>query len=91
MTISMWDWEIMDFLRGKGIEVLAPYTKEQSRVMCRALAVKRSLRDSSFLIFQDNPGDGFQPEIFKCFYWWTEECTSLLHRRFGITVERKSL
>lgn len=91
MTISMWDWEIMNFLKAKGVEVLAPYSKEQSQVICRALATKRSLQDSSFLIFQDNPGEGFQPEIFKCFYWWTEECTALLHQRFGVTVERKSL
>ncbi|MEM0111898.1 MAG: hypothetical protein QXK90_03955, partial [Candidatus Parvarchaeota archaeon] len=25
-TFSMWDWEIISFLRGEGIEVLAPYS-----------------------------------------------------------------
>jgi hypothetical protein len=91
MTISMWDWEIMNFLRGKGVSVLAPYNKEQSQTICRSLALKKSLHETTFLIFQDNPGEGFQPDIFKCFYWWGSECTELLHKRLGITIERRSL
>ncbi|MDD4574104.1 MAG: hypothetical protein PHR69_07815, partial [Sphaerochaeta sp.] len=75
MTISMWDWEIMNFLKGKGVKVLAPYNKVQSKVICRSLALQRKMQSTSFLIFQDNPGEGFQPDIFKCFYWWGEECT----------------
>ena len=70
MTISMWDWEIMNFLKGKNINVLAPYNKGQTQVICRSLALRREMKRTSFLIFQDNPGDGFQPDIFKCFYWW---------------------
>ena len=91
MTISMWDWEIMNFLKGKGVKVLAPYNKVQSKVICRSLALQRKMQSTSFLIFQDNPGEGFQPDIFKCFYWWGEECTKLLHKKFGITIERTSL
>ncbi|MCK9286444.1 MAG: hypothetical protein PHU24_01220 [Sphaerochaetaceae bacterium] len=91
MTISMWDWEIMDFLRGKGVQVLAPYNKQQSEIICRSLALKRKMRQTTFLIFQDNPGEGFQPEIFKCFYWWGKECTELLHEKFGLSIERRSL
>jgi hypothetical protein len=91
MTISMWDWEIMNFLRGKKVKVLAPYNKDQSRVICRSLALRKKMQDTTFLIFQDNPGEGFQPDIFKCFYWWGEECTELLHEKFGITIERTSL
>jgi len=91
MTISMWDWEIMNFLKSKGVSVLAPYHKDQSQRICRALALKRSMRGTTFLIFQDNPGEGFQPDIFKCFYWWGTECTQLLHDRLGITIERRSL
>jgi len=91
MTISMWDWEIMNFLKGKGVKVLAPYSKDQSEVICRSLALKRKMRDTRFLVFQDNPGEGFQPDIFKCFYWWGSECTDLIREKFGITIERSSL
>lgn len=48
MTISMWDWEIMDFLRGKGVQVLAPYNKQQSEIICRSLALKRKMRQTTF-------------------------------------------
>ncbi len=91
MTISMWDWEIMNFLRGKGVSVLAPYHESQARVACRALALRKSMAAARFLVFQDNPGEGFQPEIFKCFYWWTDECTKIIRERLGITITRKSL
>jgi len=91
MTISMWDWEIINFLKWKGVDVLSPYTKEQTETVCRSLAAKKEMAQSKFLIFQDNPGKGFQPEIFKCFYWWTEECTKLLSEVFGVTIERRSL
>lgn len=91
MTISMWDWEIINFLQGKHVTVLAPYNKGQSEAICRSLALKREIQNTTFLIFQDNPGEGFQPEIFKCFYWWSNECTQLLEERFGISIERRSL
>ena len=91
MTISMWDWEIMNFLKGKGVQVLSPYNKDQSQVICKSLALKRKMKQTKFVIFQDNPGEGFQPDIFKCFYWWGTECTNLLHQKFGVTVERTSL
>ncbi len=91
MTISMWDWEIMNFLKGKGVKVLAPYNECQTRVICRSLAVRRAMTKTKFLIFQDNPGEGFQPDIFKCFYWWGDECTQRLQEKFGITIERRSL
>lgn len=91
MTMSMWDWEIINFLQGRSVSVLAPYNKAQSEAICRALALKRDLKNTTFLIFQDNPGEGFQPDIFKCFYWWGTECTQLLREKFGITVERRSL
>ncbi len=91
MTISMWDWEIINFLKNKGTKVLAPYNKEQSQVICKSLALKRQMADSTFLIFQDNPGEGFQPDIFKCFYWWGSECTQRIKEKFGLTIERKSI
>ena len=90
-TFSMWDWEIMNYLKGKGVAALAPYNLAQALAYCRMLAAKRRLGESKFLIFQDNPGDGFQPEIFKCFYWWEQEATDRLRDKFGISVEKRSL
>lgn len=89
-TVSMWDWEIGGYLRSEGIETLAPYSLEQARRICRALAVKRELRNAKFLVFQDNPGEGFQASIFKRFYWWEDECSARMLDKFGITIMRKS-
>jgi hypothetical protein len=89
-TISMWDWEINRYLAAEGVRVLAPYNLEQARQMCRACALKRELRGMKLLVYQDNPGQGFQPEIFKRFYWWEKECVDRLHDKFGVTVLKKS-
>lgn len=90
-TFSMWDWEIMNFLKGHGVATLAPYNLDLLRLMCRTLAVRKAMREAKFVVFQDNPGEGFQPEIFKSFYWWEEGCVRDITERFGITVERRSL
>ncbi len=37
-TMSMWDWEIDRYLRLQGIEMITPYTLEQTKAICRALA-----------------------------------------------------
>ena len=89
-TLSMWDWEIRTYLRGEVIETIAPYTLKQTRQICRALSVKRDLRRLKFVIYQDNPGEGFQPAIFKRFYWWENECTQRMFDKFGITIEKRS-
>jgi hypothetical protein len=89
-TVSMWDWEIGNFLREKGMATIAPYNLEQAKALCRALAVKRELRESKFVVFQDDPGEGFQPQIFKCFYWWEDECIERMREKFGITMVKKS-
>lgn len=89
-TLSMWDWELIDYLRGEGIETLAPYDLEQSRLICRALYTRQMLARSRFLVFQDNPGDGAQAPIFKRFYWWEDECTQRLREAFGVKVEKYS-
>ena len=78
-TVSMWDWEISNFLKGKGIPTVAPYSLKESRTICRILSTKRKMASSRFLIFQDNPGEGFQPEIFKSFYWWEKESDDTLN------------
>ena len=89
-TVSMWDWEINQFLRSEGVTVVAPYDLEQARLACRLLALRRGLRGSKFVVYQDNPGEGFQASIFKRFYWWEEECTARLKERFGLEIERRS-
>lgn len=89
-TVSMWDWEINQQLRAEGLTVIAPYDLKQTRQVCRMLAAKRRLRGGRFLVYQDNPGEGFQAEIFKRFYWWEDDCTVQLEQQFGIQVERRS-
>lgn len=89
-TMSMWDWEINAFLAAAGVNVIAPYNLEQSRSVCRALALRRELTRSRFLVYQDNPGEGFQPEIFKRFYWWENACTQTIFNRFGVEILRRS-
>lgn len=89
-TVLMWDWEIVAYLRSAGVETIAPPSLEQSRKVCRALGIKRELRDSRFLVFQDNPGEGFQAEIFKRFYWWEAECIQRMQDKFGVTIDKQS-
>ena len=89
-TLSMWDWEIASYMRAEGVETIAPYTPEQAKTVCRALAVRRALRQTKFLAYQDDPGEGFQADIFKRFYWWEDECTQRIQEKFGIAIERRS-
>jgi hypothetical protein len=89
-TVSMWDWEIASYLRGEGIDTIAPYDLDQTKTLCRGLVVKRELRQTKFLVFQDNPGAGAQASIFKRFYWWEDECTQRIFNRFGVTIVKRS-
>ena len=89
-TMAMWDWEICSYLREIGVTILAPYGFEQAKHICRALGAKRALTGGKFIVFQDNPGSGFQPEIFKRFYWWEDECTQRMLDKFGLRVEKRS-
>jgi len=89
-TLSMWDWEIAGYLKSAGVKTIAPYTLQQTKTICRALAVKRELQQTKFLVFQDNPGEGFQASIFKRFYWWEDECTQRMLDKFGVTVVKRS-
>jgi len=89
-TVNMWDWEIVSYLRSEGIDSLAPYSLEKTKTACRALSVKRDLQQTKFLVFQDNPGQGFQGDIFKRFYWWEDECVQRMMDKFGITLVKKS-
>ncbi|MBW7959526.1 MAG: hypothetical protein H3C69_08190 [Candidatus Promineofilum sp.] len=89
-TLNMWDWEIVAYLESEGVTAIAPYTLEQTKMLCRAAAARSELRGSKFLVFQDNPGEGFQPAIFKRFYWWEDEAAQRLFDKFGITIVKKS-
>ncbi len=89
-TMSMWDWEIRSYLRSQGIDTIAPYNLDQTLKIMRALRVKRGLRQAKFVVFQDNPGAGFQASIFKRFYWWEDEATRRMFEKFGIRIVKKS-
>jgi hypothetical protein len=89
-TVNMWDWEIVSFLKANGITTFAPYDLELTKTICRALGVRREMRETRFLVFQDNPGEGFQAAIFKRFYWWEDRCTAALKQKFGLTIEKRS-
>jgi hypothetical protein len=89
-TLSMWDWELATYLRSEGVKVITPYNLEQTRKVLAALAAQKQLRNTTFLVFQDNPGEGFQAPIFKRFYWWEQECSDRMAAKFGLRIVRKS-
>ena len=90
-TMAMWDWEIISYLKAAGVPVIAPYSLTGAEITCRALAAKRQLREGKFLVYQDQPGrGGQQPDIFRRFYWWEDECSQRIHDKFGLTIERRS-
>lgn len=89
-TVAMWDWEIVSFLKSEGLKAFAPYNLDLARKICRSLGLKREMKQTKFLVFQDSPGEGMQASIFKRFYWWEERCTQLMKKKFGITIEKKS-
>jgi hypothetical protein len=91
-TVSMWDWEINSFLTAKGMRVIGPTSLEKTKQVCRALALRRQLKRSKFLVYQDNPaGPGsLQYEIFKRFYWWEPECVDAIEKKYGLKVLKKS-
>jgi hypothetical protein len=91
-TLSMWDWEIITYLKGEGAggQLIAPYNIEHTRTVLRGLAVQRQLRTSKFVVYQDDPGEGMQAPIFKRFYWWEDECVQRLLAKFGIQIDKRS-
>lgn len=89
-TLNMWDWEIVAYLEAEGVSTIAPYSLDQTKMVCRAAAARGQMRGSKFLVFQDNPGEGFQAAIFKRFYWWEDEAIRRLFDKFGITIVKRS-
>ncbi|MFC4242143.1 hypothetical protein ACFOYW_02055 [Gryllotalpicola reticulitermitis] len=89
-TVSMWDWEIRDFLRRRGVSTLAPTSLTEMHDLFRALAARERLETATMLAYLDDLGGGKQPDIFKRFFWWEDECVDLIKQQFGTTVERRS-
>ncbi len=89
-TMAMWDWEIVSYLQEKGVDVFAPNNLETAYKICRAFKLKREIREKSFLVYQDDPGDGMQASIFKRFFWWEDECLNKIKEKFGINIIKKS-
>ena len=91
-TVSMWDWEINSFLSAKGVRVIGPTDLEKTKQACRALALRRQLKQSKLLVYQDKPAEvgSLQYEIFKRFYWWEPECVKAIQEKFGVSVVKKS-
>ncbi|MDR1291987.1 MAG: hypothetical protein LBJ91_01120 [Clostridiales Family XIII bacterium] len=90
-TVEMWDWEIVAYLREKGMNVYSPYSVELAKVVIRSIATKKAMRGGAkFLMFQDSPGEGMQAYIFKRFFWWEEECTRRLEDTFGVRLVYRS-
>jgi hypothetical protein len=89
-TLSMWDWEIAEYLRCEGVTTIGPYDPGQTRRIVAALGVKRQLHQTKFLVYQDDPGEGFQAPIFKRFYWWEDECTQRMQQKFGLSIVKRS-
>ena len=91
-TVLMWDWEIISYLATKGVKIMAPNTLEKTKQACRALALRRELKSSKILVYQDNPASegGNQDEIFKRFYWWEPECINDLETKYGVKIIKKS-
>ncbi|MDG3086370.1 hypothetical protein P7F88_09725 [Vibrio hannami] len=90
-TVEMWDWEIVSYLRARGMNVFSPYNVELGKVVLRSIGVKSHLNQGAkFLMFQDDPGEGMQPGIFKRFYWWEQECTERMEEATGVQIIYRS-
>ncbi len=89
-TVSMWDWEIRDFLRRRGVHTVTPTSVEEYHDIVRTLGVARRLKTSRMLAYLDDLGAGMQPDIFKRFYWWEDDCVDRLNDAFGVAVEKRS-
>jgi len=91
-TVLMWDWEIVNFLKMKGIPTICPSSLEQSKMILRGLQSIRRLKSSKFVVFQDDPAGptSKQKEIFKRFYWLEKESYANLEKKYGMKIEVRS-
>lgn len=90
-TVEMWDWEIVAWLREEvSVCVFSPYSQEMANVVLRAQGSRKRLQNAKFLLFQDDPGEGMQANIFKRFYWWETECKTIIEKKFGVEIIYRS-
>jgi hypothetical protein len=90
-TVSMWDWEINSFLSARGVRVIGPTSLQKTRQVCRAFALRRQLKRSKLLVYQDHPASqGQQDPIFKRFYWWEPQCIREIQQQYGVKVIKRS-
>jgi hypothetical protein len=91
-TVEMWDWEIVSYLRLQmGLTVFSPYNTGLAKVILRSIAARKTMKSGvNFLMFQDDPGEGMQANIFKRFYWWEDECAKTIEAAFGVHIVYRS-
>lgn len=91
-TVNMWDWELVHYLKIKGIKTICPPSLEDTKMVCRALLTKRLLSKSKFIVYQDDPAGptGQQSDIFKRFYWLEKEASQKMFEKYGIKIEQRS-
>lgn len=91
-TVNMWDWELVNYLKMNGISTICPPSLEDTKMVCRALVTRRKLKESKFLVYQDDPAGptGQQSDIFKRFYWLEKESTQKIFEKYGLKIEQRS-
>jgi hypothetical protein len=91
-TVNMWDWEVVHYLRMNDIHTICPPSLDDTKMVCRALKVRRLLSQSKFVVYQDDPAGptGQQSDIFKRFYWLEKESGKKMFEKYGIKVEQRS-
>jgi len=91
-TVNMWDWELVHYLRLKGVSTICPPSLEDTKTVCRALLVRKQLATSKFVVYLDDPAGptGKQSDIFKRFYWLEKEAPGVMFEKYGISIEKRS-
>ena len=91
-TVNMWDWELVHYLNQNGIKTICPPSLNDTKMACRAIAVKKQLSESKFVVYNDDPAGptGKQSDIFKRFYWLEKEATQKMFEKYGIKIEQRS-
>lgn len=91
-TVNMWDWELVHYLRLNGIQTICPPSLNDTKMICRALLVRRLMSESKFVVYQDDPAGptGQQSDIFKRFYWLEKEAPRKIFEKYGIKIEQRS-